>query len=66
MVQIWFFPRSDIPDDLSSDNPNPDNWSDPQGVWPATGCNPEEFFSNQHLILYVIAHSVCDLLCPRD
>lgn len=63
-LQVWFFSRDSIPDDLSSGSPDPSGWDDPQASWPAAGCNPQTYFSNQHLILYVFLF--CFLLVNRS
>ncbi|CAK5263768.1 unnamed protein product [Mycena citricolor] len=44
-ISVWFFPRSIIPWDISSDNPVPDSWGLPVAHWPASTCNPEQYFS---------------------
>jgi len=50
-VQVWFFGRQDIPDDIQSGNPDPDNWGTPLAKWAASSCDPFQFFS-QHSFIF--------------
>ncbi|KAL0950671.1 hypothetical protein HGRIS_007456 [Hohenbuehelia grisea] len=49
-VAVYFFPRDAIPADLTSNAPQPSSWGAPQARWPASGCNPFEFFKQHHVI----------------
>ena len=51
-ISIWFFPRSAIPSDLSSGNPNPDNWGLPMAHF-AGGCDIDEHFKDQQIVFDV-------------
>ncbi|BGP50602.1 hypothetical protein JCM10450v2_006521 [Rhodotorula kratochvilovae] len=56
-VSIWFFPRSDVPSDLSSNAsaPSPDGWGTPVAYYPASSCATPDFFSPQHLVITMTA-----------
>ncbi|KAI0063182.1 hypothetical protein BV25DRAFT_1824758 [Artomyces pyxidatus] len=49
-ISVYFFPRSSIPSDITAGAPNPDNWGQPSASWPASSCNPFEFFQNHSAI----------------
>ncbi|KAG0704860.1 glycoside hydrolase family 16 protein [Suillus ampliporus] len=51
-INIWFFPRSQIPTSLSGNGSTIDTstFGIPVANWPSTGCNIEQFFQPQHLI----------------
>jgi hypothetical protein len=51
-INIWFFPRSEIPSSLSSNASTIDTstFGIPVGNWPSTGCNISQFFEPQNLI----------------
>ncbi len=49
-ISIWFFPRNDIPSDISSDGPLPDQWGTPMAFWPGTDCDTSTFFNSHSLI----------------
>ncbi|KAI0662407.1 concanavalin A-like lectin/glucanase domain-containing protein [Cubamyces menziesii] len=49
-ISVWFFPRNSIPSDLSAGAPQPDGWGTPMAHWPATNCNPSQFFSDHSAI----------------
>ena len=47
-IQIWYFPRSGIPSDISSGNPNPAGWGTPQANF--GGCNFDQYFTNLNIV----------------
>ncbi|EXJ88600.1 endo-1,3(4)-beta-glucanase [Capronia coronata CBS 617.96] len=49
-INIWFFPRSAIPSDLASGNPDPSNWGSPTAAF-GGGCEIDDFF-NSHQIVF--------------
>ncbi|KAI9687419.1 MAG: hypothetical protein M1820_010456 [Bogoriella megaspora] len=53
-ISIWYFPRSAIPGDISSNSPNPDGWGTPAAAF--TGCDNGNFDSHfsQHNIIFNI------------
>ena len=48
-ISIWFFPRSAIPSDISSSNPDPSNWGQPMAQF-SQGCNIDQFFNNHQIV----------------
>ncbi|GAA5878025.1 hypothetical protein JCM3774_005984 [Rhodotorula dairenensis] len=67
-VSIWFFPRPNVPSDLSysaagSDSststsnpvPDPSTWGKPVAHYPASSCNVSEHFAPQHIVLTITA-----------
>lgn len=49
-VSIWRFGRREIPSDISSLNPNPNNWGPPKARWGSSSCPSEDFFTDQTII----------------
>ncbi|TFY66209.1 hypothetical protein EVG20_g4882 [Dentipellis fragilis] len=49
-VSVFFFPRSSIPADITAGAPNPDNWGAATARWPASSCNPFQFFQDHSAI----------------
>ncbi|OSD05800.1 glycoside hydrolase family 16 protein [Trametes coccinea BRFM310] len=49
-ISVWFFPRNSIPSDITSGAPQPSGWGTPMANWPATNCNPSQFFSDHSAI----------------
>ncbi|BGP57419.1 hypothetical protein JCM8202v2_005060 [Rhodotorula sphaerocarpa] len=61
-VSIWFFPRPNVPSDLTftdsnSSNPTPDpsNWGKPVAFYPTSSCDVSKHFSQQHIVLTITA-----------
>ncbi|KAI0320987.1 concanavalin A-like lectin/glucanase domain-containing protein [Amylostereum chailletii] len=49
-IRIHFFPRSSIPSDIDAGVPQPDTWGAPTAFWPASSCNPSNFFKDHSAI----------------
>ncbi|KAI0005363.1 concanavalin A-like lectin/glucanase domain-containing protein [Russula compacta] len=49
-ISIWFFSRGNIPSDITASAPVPEGWGTPMAFWPASTCNPYQFFQNQGVI----------------
>lgn len=43
-INVWFFPRTAIPSDVSGGSPDPSSWGTPVANFPSTDCSPYEFF----------------------
>jgi len=50
-IRIWFWPRNNIPKDISSGNPNPGGWGTPSADFPLGGNCPPSHFSNMQIIV---------------
>ncbi|KAF5350269.1 hypothetical protein D9758_007777 [Tetrapyrgos nigripes] len=49
-ITVWFFSRSEIPEDITSKNPNPDKWGTPSAFWAADSCSMDHF-SDHSLVI---------------
>lgn len=49
-ISVYFFPRNAIPSDISGGNPVPESWGLPMAKWPASTCNPSQFFQDQAVV----------------
>ncbi|KAI0252728.1 concanavalin A-like lectin/glucanase domain-containing protein [Lactifluus subvellereus] len=49
-IAIWFFARDSIPSDITAGAPVDSDWGTPSAFWPATNCNPFQFFQNHAVI----------------
>ena len=59
-IAIYFFSRGSEPADIVAQKPQPDSWGLAMARWPATSCDPFQFFKNHSTIFdttlwYVIA-----------
>jgi len=52
-ISIWYFPRDRIPEDINSEQPNPDSWPAPQAFWSSSSCPMNQFF-NAHTFIFNI------------
>ncbi|TBU46576.1 concanavalin A-like lectin/glucanase domain-containing protein [Dichomitus squalens] len=50
-ISVWFFPRNNIPSDISAGSPTGNSWGTPMAFWPATDCEPSKFF-NAHSAIF--------------
>jgi hypothetical protein len=52
-VNIWFFTRASIPSSLTGSSQSVDTTTlgTPTGSWPASSCNPSQFFKEQELVI---------------
>jgi hypothetical protein len=48
-VQIWFFPRANIPHDITDGNPKPENWGLPEANFSGS-CNFDSLFKNNRIV----------------
>ncbi|KIP03264.1 glycoside hydrolase family 16 protein [Phlebiopsis gigantea 11061_1 CR5-6] len=49
-ITVWFFPRNSIPADITANAPQPSTWGTPMANFPASSCNPSNFFSDHQAI----------------
>lgn len=49
-VAIYFWPTSQVPSDVGTDNIFPENWGTPSAFWPASTCDPFKFFNSHSAI----------------
>jgi hypothetical protein len=49
-IKIWFFPRSDIPSDISSGKPEPNTWGIPSSIFNGPNANIDANFKNNRII----------------
>jgi len=51
-INIWFFPRTAIPADITAQNPDPSTWSaSPIATWSSDDCNIAEHFTDHSLVI---------------
>ncbi|KAH8593234.1 concanavalin A-like lectin/glucanase domain-containing protein [Bisporella sp. PMI_857] len=49
-IKVFFFPRSSIPTDITSGNPDPSTWKNPQAHFAGSGCDIDEHFKDHQMI----------------
>ncbi|TIA74405.1 hypothetical protein E3P92_01213 [Wallemia ichthyophaga] len=52
-IQMWFWSRAEIPESIKNDSPDPHNGDlgSPMAYYPASSCNPREYFEEQNLVM---------------
>lgn len=50
-INIWFFSRANVPSSLSTDSVDTSTLGTPTGAWPASSCNPSQFFQEQEIVI---------------
>ncbi|RMD39181.1 hypothetical protein DV735_g5949, partial [Chaetothyriales sp. CBS 134920] len=48
-ISIWFFPRAQIPSDITSGSPDPSSWSEPLAIF-AGSCDIDNHFKNHQIV----------------
>ena len=46
-ISIWFFPRAEIPDNISQGAPDRSTWGPPTATWTSSSCDIARMFSAQ-------------------
>jgi hypothetical protein len=49
-IAIYFFPRANIPADITSGSPNPSSWGLPLARFSGSGCDIDSHFMNQNIV----------------
>jgi len=52
-IRVWFFPRADIPDDITNKNPDPGSWPVPVAFFSTASCPMSQFFTDQVFIFNI-------------
>ncbi|KAF5338394.1 hypothetical protein D9611_012481 [Ephemerocybe angulata] len=50
-IKFWFFPRGEIPADISSKQPNPDSWGTPSAFFSSNTCDMPSHFYEHSLVI---------------
>jgi len=52
-IATWFFSRDQIPDDINSGSPNPQNWGAPYALWSSATCPTSQYFGAQSIVINI-------------
>lgn len=52
-IRVWQFPRANIPGDIRNNTPDPSTWGEASADFPNTGCNIDNHFRNQSIIINI-------------
>lgn len=64
-IQMWFWTRDSVPDSIKNESPDPYNGDlgQPMAYYPASSCDPREFFGEQNLVLDI---TLCGLWAGEE
>ncbi|KAI1341604.1 glycoside hydrolase family 16 protein [Xylariaceae sp. FL0016] len=49
-IKIFFFPRTNVPADITAGTPQPKTWGQPAASWSGSGCNIDDHFMNHQIV----------------
>ncbi|KAI1845247.1 hypothetical protein JX265_005402 [Neoarthrinium moseri] len=49
-ISLWFFPRTNIPADITAGNPNPAKWGAATGSFSGSGCDIDKHFNGHQIV----------------
>jgi hypothetical protein len=49
-IEVFFFPRTSIPSDITSGSPDPSTWGTPVASFSGSGCDIDSHFSNHNIV----------------
>lgn len=52
-IRVWHFARADVPEDITSQTPNPDAWGPPVAFFSSDSCPMSQFFTDQSFIFNI-------------
>ncbi|RDB23668.1 hypothetical protein Hypma_008985 [Hypsizygus marmoreus] len=50
-IKVWHFPRTDIPEDITTKNPDPSTWGTPTAFWSDSSCDMATHFFDHALVI---------------
>jgi hypothetical protein len=70
-INIWFTSRANVPSSLSTNSIDTSTFGTPSGSWPASSCNPSQFFDEQEIVIDITLcgewaglASILEATCP--
>ena len=52
-IRVWHFPRNQIPQDIVTKEPQPDNWGLPEAIFGGSSCEVDQYWKNMKLVLNI-------------
>ncbi|GAA6025268.1 hypothetical protein JCM11491_000152, partial [Sporobolomyces phaffii] len=49
-IDVWFWSRADVPEDIRKESPDNAGWGKPSARWPKSTCDIEKYFGDQTMI----------------
>lgn len=46
-IDVWFWSRPDVPENIKSDAPDKADWGKPTASWPSSSCDISKYFADQ-------------------
>lgn len=57
-IRIWHWPRSRIPQDITSKQPNPASWGPPTALFGTETCEPDRYFRQMSIVIQTVGRSI--------